>query len=106
MQARQRAQPELSATSTKHRCHAGTRHTLADGPRRDSHVVKAIEPVTGGYPDVPFAVLEQRADQVTGQAVRARVHVRAALVNVHETLARRSHPQSPITIAKDGVGPD
>jgi hypothetical protein len=68
------------------------------GVRRDRVVAKTIEPAQGRDPHITFAIFEERADEIAGEAISLRKYVGASLMEMHNTGARGSNPDAAVAV--------
>jgi hypothetical protein len=68
------------------------------GVRRDRVVAKTIEPAHGGYPNITFAIFEERGNIIAGESVSLRKYFGASLMEMHNTGSVGSNPDAAIAV--------
>ncbi len=63
-------------------------------------VAKAVEAVGRGNPDIAFAVLKEKHNGITRQAVRQRKHIRPSIVYMQQAPVIGADPQAAIAISE------
>src|SRR5690348_10933603 len=87
------ADPYASIFARHHRALSrDSSKALVLGVRRDRVVAKTIEPAQGGDPDITFAILEERGNEIAGESISLRKYVGAAVIEMHNTGPRGSNP--------------
>src|SRR5580704_17433667 len=96
------AHPYASIFARHHRTPSGdSSKALVLGVRRDRVVAKTIEPAQGGDPDITFAILEERGNEIAGESISLRKYVGASVMEMHNTGSRSSNPDASITVPEN-----
>ena len=65
---------------------------MFDRDRGDGRIAKAIEPLSGGYPDIAFAIFEETEDEIVRETIGPGKHVGPSVVNMQEAPVYGSDP--------------
>jgi hypothetical protein len=65
-----------------------------------------IEAVKSTDPNIAFPILKETGNEITGETVGRRKHVRSSPMQMHEALIRRSDPQTPLVVPEQPMSID
>src|SRR5262249_15233811 len=88
VQAAISAEPDASIPVCKNGPDNGMRQTLVHSKCGDSEIAKAVEPVSGSYPNIAFTILKESGNGLARKAVRLRKHIGPSPVYMHKTPVR------------------
>ena len=92
------AEPDAAIPRRKDRPNSVIRQTLFRRNRGHDEIAKVVEAASGGYPNIAFTILEETCNQILGETVRLRKHIRPSLVYMQKSPVESSDPQTAIAI--------
>src|SRR6185369_11450915 len=98
---RQRCQPNTAVAGGQNRKDPFAGQTLLDGEGWDRKVAKLVQAIFGRHPNVALAILEERENRWSRQAVGSVKQIRSSFVQMQQPAVYQSaNPKASITLPK------